>query len=83
MQDTRQTIHRKVVELARQLGHDAADLRYDEPIPERGKLDSPELLELILWYESAFDLEVDQEQLTLENFGTIDAMAAYLEKRRS
>jgi acyl carrier protein len=36
---------------------------------------------LILFYEQTFALDVDQEDLTLDNFGTIDSMAAYLEKR--
>jgi len=73
-------IHAKIVELARDLGNDARSLRSDQVIPDTGLLDSPALLELILFYEQTFALEVDKEDLTLDNFGTIDSMAAYLEK---
>jgi acyl carrier protein len=83
MNDIRKTIHAKIIKLARQLGHDARSLRYDQEIPSAGILDSPALMELIMWFENEFGLEVDQDQLTLENFGTIDRMAAYEEKARS
>ena len=79
--DPRSVIHAKIVELARDLGNDARSLRNDQVIPDTGLLDSPALLELILFYEQTFALDVDQEDLTLDNFGTIDSMAAYLEKR--
>ncbi len=80
MRNTRQMIHAKVVELAGHLGHKAGDLGYDELIPVRGGLDSAALMELILWYENEFGLEIQQDELTIENFGTIDAMATYAEK---
>jgi acyl carrier protein len=83
MNDIRKTIHVKVIELARQLGHDARNLSYDQEIPAGGLLDSPALMELILWFENEFGLEVDQDQLTLENFGTIERMASYAERSRS
>ena len=80
--DSKSVIHAKIVELARELGNDARSLRNDQVIPDTGLLDSPALLELILFYEQTFGLEVDQEDLTLDNFGTIDAMAAYLAKHK-
>jgi len=79
--DPKTVIHAKIVELARELGNDARALRNDQVIPDTGLLDSPALLELIMFYEQTFALDVDQEDLTLENFGTIDSMAAYLDKR--
>ena len=75
--DTKAKIHAKIVELARSLRHDARSLKNDQEIPSSGLLDSPTLMELIIWFEGEFDVEIDQDQLTLENFGTIDAMAAY------
>lgn len=79
LNDARNKIHRKIEELAKRRGHNAAKLGIAESIPESGLLDSPSLLELIIWFENEFGLEIDQDQLTLENFGTIDAMAAYAE----
>jgi acyl carrier protein len=75
--DTRQKIQHKIVELAKRQGNDASSLSFADSIPDSGILDSPALLELILWFENEFDLEIDQDELTVENFGTIDAMASY------
>ena len=58
--DPRSVIHAKIVELARDLGNDARSLRNDQVIPDTGLLDSPALLELILFYEQTFALDVDQ-----------------------
>jgi acyl carrier protein len=80
MSDRRQQIHAKVVELARQLGKDARNLRFDQEIPGTGLLDSAAIMELILWFEGEYGLTIPQEDLTLENLGTIDAMASYLER---
>ena len=33
-----------------------------------------------MWYEGNWDLSISQEDLTIENFGTLDAMAAYLDR---
>lgn len=80
MTDSRQKIYQKIVELAQQQGNDATSLRFQDSIPDFGVLDSPALFELIVWFENEFSLEIEPEQLTVENFGTIDAMASYAEK---
>lgn len=82
MDTVRQAIHAKIVELAGELGHNARGLRADQEIPASGLLDSPALMELIIWCETEFGLQIDQEHLTLDNFGTIDAMARYVESAR-
>lgn len=73
-------IHAKVVEVARALGKDARGLTPDQVIPQTGWLDSAALMELMLWLESTYDLEIPQEDFTLDNFGTIHSMASYLQK---
>lgn len=73
-------IRTKVLELARARGVKAGDLRDDEVIPESGLLDSAGIMELIVWYETRFDLEIDQDELTVENFGTVNGMADYLSR---
>jgi acyl carrier protein len=82
MDTIQQAIHAKILELARELGRDARGLRSDEEIPASGMLDSPALMELIVWCETEFAMEIDQEDLTLDNFGTVNAMAAYVERAR-
>ena len=81
--DPQAAIHAKIVEIARQLGNDASKLRFDEEIPASGLLDSAGLMELMMWFETAYDLIIDQDDLTIANFGTIDAMVAYLKRTQS
>jgi len=82
MDKIHQSIHAKIVQLAKELGRDARLLRSDEEIPASGVLDSPALMELIVWCETEFGIDIDQDELTLDNFGTVDAMAAYFERAR-
>lgn len=77
---TAREIHDKVVELARARGVRAAGFQDDEIIPETGLLDSAGIMELIVWYETRFGLEIDQVDLTVENFGTVNAMVEYLDR---
>jgi acyl carrier protein len=81
--DAQATIHAQVVEIAKQLGNDASKLRFDEEIPASGLLDSAGLMELMMWFETAYDLTIDQDDLTIANFGTIDAMVRYLLRNRA
>lgn len=75
-------IHAQIVEIAKSLGRDARKLRADEEIPASGLLDSAGLMELMFWFETEYDLEIPQEDLTIANFGTIVAMEAYLQRTR-
>ncbi len=76
-------IRAKVLELARARGMRAASLEDDEVIPETGLLDSAGIMELIVWYEERFGLSIAQEDLTIENFGTVGAMAGYVSRASS
>lgn len=81
LSDARRTIRGKVIELAGRRGVDASNLQDTELIPESGALDSVGILELITWFEMTFDITIAQTDLTVENFGTIEAMASYLQRR--
>ena len=79
--NARRTIRDKVIELAGRRGVDASNLQDTDLIPESGALDSVGILELITWFEMTFDITIAQIDLTVENFGTIEAMASYLQRR--
>ena len=83
MRDIKQEVRAKVVELAAQLGNNAKSLRDDQEIPATGWLDSGALMELIVWFESTYDLSIDQSEITLENFGTVNSMGAYYERAKA
>ena len=76
----RESIRDKVIKLAARRGVDATSLADSDVIPESGALDSVAIIELIVWFESTFNRVIDQSELTLENFGTVDAMVSYLER---
>jgi acyl carrier protein len=76
----RDAIREKVITLAARRGVDATSLADTDVIPETGALDSVAIIELIVWIESTFGRTIEQSELTLENFGTVNAMVGYLER---
>ena len=78
--DVKRAIREKVIDLASRRGIDAANLKDTELIPESGALDSVGILELITWIEMTFNKTISQADLTVENFGTIDTIAGYLQR---
>lgn len=81
--EIRDTIRKKVAELAANLGNDARDLDDDDIIPATGLLDSASVLELVVWYEAHFDLPLEQDEINIDNLGSVNAMADYLIARKS
>ena len=76
-------IHNKVIELAKNLGYDVADLGDDDIIPATGYVDSAGILELVVWYEDAYDLALSQDEINIDNLGSVNAMTDYLLKRKA
>ena len=80
MDKAKTDIRGKIAELAAQLGNDAAALQDDDLIPMTGLLDSAALFELIAWYEQRFGLHLKQDEINIDNFGTVQAMTDYAGK---
>jgi hypothetical protein len=40
-------------------------------------------LDLVVWYEAEFDLPLTQEEINIDNLGSIDAMSDYLIARKT
>jgi acyl carrier protein len=79
----RAAIRAQVIELARALGMDAADIGDDDIIPATGYLDSTAVLQLVVWYEQHYDLPLKQEEINIDNLGSINAMADFLLARKA
>ena len=47
---------------------------------ENEVVDSVAMMDLIVWFEEHFDISIDPDDLTPENFGSVNAMVAYLER---
>jgi D-alanine--poly(phosphoribitol) ligase subunit 2 len=76
-------IRSKVIELAGALDIDATGLGDADIIPATGYLDSSAILELIVWYEQTYDFPLRQEDINIDNLGSIDAMTDFLLSRKS
>lgn len=48
----------------------------DVDLFEREVIDSMELLELVMWLEERHGVEIPQEAMSVDNFRTLDRMAA-------
>jgi len=55
----------------------------DDAILELGILDSPGILNLIVWFEENFNIEVGKNEFTIENLGTVNSMIDFVLKRKS
>jgi acyl carrier protein len=75
-------IREKVIELASELGEDASDIGDEDIIPATGALDSAAILALIVWFEGAYDFPLKQEEINIDNLGSINAMADFLLARK-
>ncbi len=82
-QEIKNNIREKIVELARRLDVDAAELDDDDIIPATGLLDSAAILELVVWYDEFYGIGLTQEEINIDNLGSVNAMADYLLTRKS
>jgi len=75
-------IRAKVIDLARALNIDARALSDADILPATGYLDSTAILELVVWYEQIYDFPLKQEEINIDNLGSIDAMTDFLLSRK-
>lgn len=75
-------IKAKVVEIAAQTGDDASELELDDIIPATGLIDSTGLLELIAWYEKHYEIALAQEEINVDNLGTLTRMAEFVLRKK-
>ena len=75
-------IRAKVIELAKALKIDATGLSDADIIPATGYLDSTAILELVVWYEQTYNLPLKQDEINIDNLGSIDAMTDFLLARK-
>ncbi|MDP2433610.1 MAG: phosphopantetheine-binding protein [Pseudomonadota bacterium] len=75
-------VRAKVIELAKNLGMDASDIGDDDLIPATGYVDSAAILELVVWYEDAYQMPLKQEEINIDNLGSINSMTEFVIKRK-
>ncbi|PKO45804.1 MAG: acyl carrier protein [Betaproteobacteria bacterium HGW-Betaproteobacteria-4] len=75
-------IKAKIVEIAAQTGDDASELAVDDIIPATGLIDSTGLLELIAWYEKTYQIPLAQEEINVDNLGSLTRMAEFVLRKK-
>lgn len=65
-------------ELSRRLGSPCED---DERLFSTGQLDSLVLVDLIVWAERRYSIQIGPEDLSLRNFDSAQALATFLTSR--
>ena len=63
-----------------QLSVDVPDIDLDCNLWTEGYLDSTAILELILWLESSYNITVQNEELTPENFATLRNIEEFVQR---
>lgn len=58
-----------------------ADLEPSANLFSEGVVDSVLMMDFVLWLEEHFRITIDIDDLTPENFSSIDAIARYVESR--
>jgi acyl carrier protein len=58
---------------------DEEPLEFDDNLLDDGMVDSLGAVRLVMYIEEEFGYAIPPEDLTMENFRTIDALATYLE----
>lgn len=76
-------IRAKVIELAKTLGMDASGVGDTDILPATGLLDSNAILELVVWFETAYAFPIPQEDINIDNLGSIDVMTDFLLARKA
>ena len=76
-------IRSQVIELANALGTDASEIGDDDVIPATGLLDSTAVIQLVVWYEQTYNLPLKQEEINIDNLGSINAMTDFLLARKA
>ncbi len=76
-------VRAKVIELAKNLGMDASEIGNDDLIPATGYVDSAAILELVVWYEDAYQMPLRQEEINIDNLGSINSMTDFVVRRKA
>lgn len=69
--------------LADNLGTDASSLGEEDLIPDTGILDSAGVIEFVMTIDNAYSLELEAEDMTTDNLGSLAAIASFISARRA
>jgi len=59
------------------------DMPFDEPLIEMGLLDSSGIMELLLFIEKKWNIEISAEDLAVGKIGSVNQIAEFIEQKLS
>jgi acyl carrier protein len=59
-----------------------SSLKNDEPLLEKGIIDSVGLLHLLTFIEERFNVQIPDEEVIPENFETLNKIASFIKKKQ-
>ena len=62
--------------------HAGAEVTVDTPLAEEGVIDSMGVTELVAFVVETFHVELDMDDMTIENFGTINDIKNLIMRKR-
>ena len=72
-----------LTQLADYFGTDASRIPEHDVIPDTGVLDSAGVIEFVMLIDNAYDLALEAEDMTIDNLGTLSAIAAFIATRQA
>tara|TARA_Y100000588_G_C13602744_1_gene647791 strand:+ start:211 stop:465 length:255 start_codon:yes stop_codon:yes gene_type:complete len=57
-------------------------LKYDNKILEDGTLDSPSVIKLVLFIEKKYKITIEQDELDIDNFGSINQIVKFITNKK-
>ena len=76
------SVRTKISQIAfRVLGEDVPEFTDDEILVESRLLDSPGIIELVIWIEDEFDITVAENEVIRDNLGTVSAISSFVESK--
>ena len=70
----------EIYEFIATLNPKAKDFDAKENLLESGLLDSVAMMNLVVWCEEHFNITIDTDDLTPDNFSTLEAITEFIEK---
>ena len=69
-------------ELVDRTVHGEREIAFDEDLLGSGLLDSLGIMSLVIFIEQEMGIDIPAEDVTIENFETLEIIDAYLDRRR-
>lgn len=72
-------IEKQVCSIIKKIRPNVPDFELDTNLQQIEVLDSVAMMEFVVWIEETFELIIDTDDLTPENFSTLRGIVAYIE----